>query len=305
MIPDFPNFSPLKLEHQPEIENITRQFPPYSDFNFVSLYCYDSDQKVKVSLLHGNLVIQFPDYLTNEMFYTFIGTNRVKETIGTLLKETQKLGTSQFLNLIPQETVRDLLPSTQEFSITEDIDNHDHLLDPQVLATYPGNKFGAKRNFVNRFTNNYLDNTKIVAIEKMDSSLQEQIINVFASWEKSQSRDHKDTERELHAIQKMFTGIHKFNLHFVGVYIKDKLVAFSIQEEVGNGWAMLHFEKADVNFVGIFPFLKQQVAREMLKRGVKIINYEQDLGLPGLRKAKLTYSSGNYLKKWKVGPLPG
>ena len=44
-----------------------------------------------------------------------------------------------------------------------------------------------------------------------------------------------------------------------------------IQEEVGNGWAMLHFEKADVNFVGIFPFLKQQVAREMLKRGVKIM----------------------------------
>lgn len=41
MIPKFPEFKKLELSNKEEIENFTSKFPPYSDFNFVSMWCWD------------------------------------------------------------------------------------------------------------------------------------------------------------------------------------------------------------------------------------------------------------------------
>ena len=41
MLPEFPQFKKLELSDKEEVEKFTSKFPPYSDFNFVSMWSWD------------------------------------------------------------------------------------------------------------------------------------------------------------------------------------------------------------------------------------------------------------------------
>ena len=84
MIPNFPEFKALELSDREEIENITKQFPPYSDYHFPSMYIWDIHEPILLSVLNKNLVIRQSDCLTGEPFYSFIGTNSIEETINKI-----------------------------------------------------------------------------------------------------------------------------------------------------------------------------------------------------------------------------
>ena len=68
MIPEFPEFKKLELSDKEEVEKITSKFPPYSDFNFVSMWSWNIENKIWISQLYGNLVVHFTDYLTDGTF---------------------------------------------------------------------------------------------------------------------------------------------------------------------------------------------------------------------------------------------
>lgn len=75
-IPAFPRFKHLDLDDQAEFDLFTGQYPPYSEFNFVNLFCYDTTGDCQVSILNGNLVVRFRDYVTREPFFSFLGCDR-------------------------------------------------------------------------------------------------------------------------------------------------------------------------------------------------------------------------------------
>lgn len=72
MIPEFPNFKKIELSDQKEIESFTSKFPPYSDFNFTSLWSWDTHTNMQISILNKNLVIRFNDYLSDSFFYSLL-----------------------------------------------------------------------------------------------------------------------------------------------------------------------------------------------------------------------------------------
>lgn len=86
MIPEFPEFKKLELSDKKDIEQFTSKFPPYSDFNFVSMWSWDIKGEMRVSQLNDNLVVRFTDYLTGEPFYSFLGNNKVNDTAEKLLE---------------------------------------------------------------------------------------------------------------------------------------------------------------------------------------------------------------------------
>jgi hypothetical protein len=64
MIPQFPKFKKIDLADLKEIEQFTKQFSPYSDYNFISLWAWNINDAVCISKLNGNLVVRFINYLT-------------------------------------------------------------------------------------------------------------------------------------------------------------------------------------------------------------------------------------------------
>ena len=59
---------------------------------------------------------------------------------------------------------------------------------------------------------------------------------------------------------------------------------------------MGHFGKIDEDCPGLFQYLECVTAQYLKKRGCKYMNYEQDLGLPGLRESKISWGPSFFLK---------
>ncbi len=299
MIPKFPNFKDLELEDKEELENITKKFEPYSDYNFISLWAYNTEKDTRITLLNNNLVLRFRDYITNEPFYTFLGNNNPLETIHDLLELSRKEGFKEELKLIPEVNIKDL--NDASLSISEDRDSFDYILSIEEISNLTGDKYHTHKNFVNRFNNSY-SNYRLHSLNLLDPLIHDQILGVFYNWELSRNKQRSETEHELHAIQRTLHDANKFNLITLGVYDREVLVGFIIASLEQMDYAVSHFAKADVNYGGVFYFLYHHLAKQLHDLGYKYLNNEQDMGIPGLRKSKEQWNPAHFLKKYIITP---
>lgn len=83
-IPRFPIFKSLTISDRLAVEKLLEPFPPYSDFNFTSLWAWDTSEERMISELNGNLVVRFTDYGTNAPFLSFLGVNKTIDTANML-----------------------------------------------------------------------------------------------------------------------------------------------------------------------------------------------------------------------------
>lgn len=294
MIPIFPNFKNLELGDKEEFENIIKKYEPYSDYNFISLWAYNTEKDTRISLLNNNLVLRFRDYITNEPFYTFLGNNNSSETIHELLELSRKEGFKEELKLIPEVNIKNL--SDPKINITEDRDSFDYILSIEEIANLTGDKYHTHKNFVNRFHNSYSP-YKLHNLNLADPAIQEQMLNVFYRWEESRKKERSETVHELSAIQRVLRDVNEFNLITLGVYDKETLVGYIIASLEQMDYAVSHFAKADVNYAGIFYFLYHHLAKQLHELGYKYLNNEQDMGIEGLRKSKEQWNPTHFLKK--------
>jgi hypothetical protein len=84
------------------------------------------------------------------------------------------------------------------------------------------------------------------------------------------------------------------------VIMKDDMIAgFAIGEPLNNNTFVDHFEKADTQFPGIYQFLLHELVKSIPEQ-YRYINREQDLGIEGLRKAKMAYNPVKMIEKFII-----
>jgi len=149
-IPNFPDYVSITPEAGPLVQEISRPFPPYSDFSPANLLSWDISGRGQLSLLHDNLVVQLPGYLDGETFITFLGNNRAEATAQTLLEVADKISGDRVLRLVPEVGAQALVHSAT-LHLVEDTANHDYVLSlPNVVEAH-GKAFTHVRRSVNIF----------------------------------------------------------------------------------------------------------------------------------------------------------
>ena len=299
MLPLYPTFKNLELEDKESIEEITNKFPPYSDFNFVSLYSYNTDNDALISNLNDNLVINFRDYITNEPFYSFIGINKIVETAKELLDRSEKEKAMEKLQLIPESVIQADIRLIENFDVTEDRDNFDYILDIPEISTLEGEKYHNKRHAVNRF-HKETENHKAINLDLSKEEIQKQVIDLFDLWVKMRNKNIEETEHEKKAIIRLLKAASQLDLIAIGVYVNNKLAGFAVAEILKNDYAIFHFIKANTEHKGIFESLYMFKAKELMKNKRKFWNIEQDLGIENLRKSKEQWNPSHFLKKYVI-----
>ena len=83
------------------------------------------------------------------------------------------------------------------------------------------------------------------------------------------------------------------------IWINNGLAAFTIGEIVAPQTVIIHFEKASLDFIGIYQAINRRMLMS-LPENITCVNREQDLGLPGLRKAKTEYRPVDFIRKQKL-----
>lgn len=299
MLPLYPSFKNLEIKDKESIEEITNKFPPYSDFNFVSLYSYNTDNDALISNLNDNLVIKFRDYITNEPFYSFLGNTKVVETAKELLERAKKENAMDILQLIPESVIHADIRLIEDFDVKEDRDNFDYVLDVPEISTLEGEKYHNKRHAVNRFHEDN-PNNEVKIIDVSNSKTQTEVIELFDHWVKVRNKNIEETEHEKKAIIRLIQAANKLHLLAIGVYLDNKIVGFAIAEILKNDYAIFHFIKANTQHKGIFESLYMLKAKELMKNQIKFWNIEQDLGIENLRMSKQQWNPAHFLKKYII-----
>jgi hypothetical protein len=104
---------------------------------------------------------------------------------------------------------------------------------------------------------------------------------------------------EWEAVKEALTHFQDLGLAGGVVCIGGRLEAFTVGEKLNADTAVIHLEKANPEIRGLYAAINQS-SLEQDWQDTPWVNREQDLGEPGLRKAKLSYHPHHLEEKFTV-----
>lgn len=298
MIPYFPEFKKLELIDEEEIKAMVSraQFRPYADFYFVNMWIWNTGNDMQISNLNENLVVMFRDYVSREAFLSFIGKNKLEETVRKMIDFSRQHYKLPYIKLIPEEIAQEL--NDQEFSVVPDQDSHDYVYEVSNLKEMPNWK-DEKGKKIRRFLEKNKDyKTLVVPLSHLPIN---DIKDLFYRWGSKKKIETVFDLNEFSALERLI-HLNNKDIKVVLFYIGDTLLGFTIYERIENSeYAISRFAKADTSFdSSIYDILNWEEAKVMDAEGIKYYNWEQDLGIPGLRYSKLRYKPAFLLKKFTI-----
>ncbi len=172
---------------------------------------------------------------------------------------------------------------------------YDYVYSQNQLANLPGSANHKKRNHVSQFERSYPDFCfRPIGFENVKD-----VLAVEDEW----LSEKKDSIGEYHEVEhdSIKFAVENFcRLKFYGgiLYVRERPVAFTIASAISSNCLDVHFEKAIGEFAGngAYAVINQQFSKSVPQ--FEYINREEDLGVEGLRKAKLSYHPVLILEKW-------
>jgi len=104
---------------------------------------------------------------------------------------------------------------------------------------------------------------------------------------------------EWKAVREAFAHLGTLKIQGGVILIEDKVEAFALGELLNDQTAVVHIEKANPEIPRLYAVINQQFC-ENNWHDVTYVNREQDLGEPGLRKAKLSYHPEHLVEKFRI-----
>lgn len=304
-IPAFPTFRRLSYWDRAAIERLTAQFPPYSDFGFTSLWVWDTDETCAISRHGGNLIVRFKDFTSNDHFYSFIGQDRIPETVELLLSRARDEGLAAQLRLVPEITVRAEPRLVEQFIITEDRDNFDYVYSLADWASFPSPRFQRHQKRLELCCQQTTLANRELDVSERD--VQDAMRQLFHTWVYRQGGSGcEDARHERAALERLFALPDKARIAAFGAYDGDQLAGFAIWEGLPDGrCSVSHFQKADRSYGELSSWLAHSLGKRLSQSGYQQLNAEQDLGIPGLRNYKRSLQPCHYLRKYTIKPCGG
>jgi len=299
-------FKKIELNDLEKIRNFSSNFEPYSDFNALSIWTYNTEGLAEYCLYTDNLILKYTDYLTNKIFLTLLGATQVPSTLEQIFSYAKESRTDQTLKLVPEVTVN-TIKQIGELDITEDEDNFDYIYSLEDLAKLEGSYHKDERNLCHNFLKAHLDNC-IDVLDINDQKVKGILLDIYNKWiinKEISGKGKEEKETELTAFKRLLRDSEHFEVVCLGIKVGNNYIAFTVSEPINNGFVMSAFAKADTNYKGSFQYINQKQAEYLYNKGYKFLNLEQDLGIPGLRQAKRAWHPVRYLKKYTIRPKHG
>lgn len=172
-------------------------------------------------------------------------------------------------------------------------DEQDYIYDFEELRELSGKKYHKKKNHVNKFLRKY-ENWSFSWYQEDDF---EDINGLLKKW----MEPHESSENiliEHNGILDLLKNLESFELNIGVIRVDGKAVAFIIGEIISDDMLLVHIEKADIEIEGVFTMIGYQLYNAL--EGLVWINREQDMGIEGLRKSKLSYNPVRFVKKYEI-----
>jgi hypothetical protein len=205
--------------------------------------------------------------------------------------------TNTLFNRIP-ETLLQIWKDTVSHRITieESRGDWDYLYSVTDLIELKGKHFHKKKNLLNQFKKNYDFEYVPFGTDMIHKAMQMQ--EDWCVWRDCESSEVLAAENR--TISKILSKWETIQVLIGGAIIVDqKMVAYTIAEGFPKDTLVIHFEKGNPDYKGVYQAINQMFL-EYSGNKFEWVNREQDLDNQGLRKAKLSYNPLDFLKKYRV-----
>lgn len=264
------------------------------DLSFSNLCSWRFLYDTQFAVVDNFLVFKF--WAGDQLAYMMpVGTGDLKAVLRELIEDASEEKQHFCMLGVCSNMCSDLetiLPD--RFTFTEDRDYADYVYLRSDLATLKGKKFQPKRNHINRFRNTYPD----YEYTPITPDRIQECLDLEAEWCKVNNCDQQEgTGNERRAL---IYALHNFEaLGLTGgiLHANGKIVAFTFGMPINHETFGVHVEKADTSVDGAYAMINYEFANRIPEQYI-YINREEDLGIEGLRKAKLSYQPAIILEKY-------
>lgn len=305
MLPDFPGFMPLTLEHKDMYNQLVADYPPFSDISFTNLHIWwNLDGKLAASQLNDNLVLNYSlPFDPEHSGYGLIGIHKIDESINTILDHLKQSGSQVRVVNVPEFTI-EKINDKSNYKITEEPDFHEYVMSAAQLAALEGSEHGRTRRKVQRFSRETEDHDVQVHPLRMSSpEVRSNIMKVVKAWHQLYPSQNDPERLEEQALENTLAHAPHLETKSLGIFIDNKLhglTLFHITPDKQH--YIVNHMKVDYQYPYIFDFLTSKLAEYAVKNGVEFLNMEMDLGQEGLRQHKLGLRPVKFYKKFTVEP---
>lgn len=183
------------------------------------------------------------------------------------------------------------------FSQTESRDDYEYLYLTENLKNLSGKKYHSKRNHISAFSKNYNWSYETMSADNLD-----EIFEMMDNWTKTMCQTVEDCQSiqvENAAMKELLPKMDMLKLKGGCIRVDGKIIAFSFGSPINNSVFDIHVEKALPEFRTAYALINRELISHELTE-YKYVNREDDMGLEGLRKAKLSYHPDILLKKYVI-----
>ena len=296
MIPLFPEFVPLVLEHKEPVNSLLMLYPPeISEHNFTNLFMWQPHYGFKISRFEKGLLCLTEPEDGEPFFLPPIGIEQPFSAVLACLNYLRERRINTGVQRVGETLVENHLKTDPRLVIVEDRDQFDYVYLSKNLIHLGGRAYHRKKNHLNKFKRSYA-----FEYRHLTDDMLEDCFKIVEEWCEVKHCDESPALKgEEQAITKALTNMEELSFRAGALIVEGKLEAFAIGEPLNPTTAVIHIEKANADIQGIYAAINQQFC-EHEWREFEFVNREQDLGEEGLRRAKESYQPHHYVKKYTV-----
>jgi hypothetical protein len=336
-VPEFPQFRDLTLEDKPLFDKLFTQFPPViSEYTFTNLFIWQQCYQIKIGR-HQNFLCLLSERGEISFFFPPIGEGNVIECYQVLIQYLKGKGNPPKIARVPEAVVAQIDWERMGMKAELDRSQCDYVYLTNDLIELKGRKYHRKRNHIKQFQEKYSYQYVSLISEWIPQCLQletewcdlrhcdaspgllnesfaiKEALTYFGELGVNPVRNSSRSTQRLSTGEALNSAgiIAKSNpaaeqRGFISngvkggaILINEKVEAFTLGEPLNPETVVIHIEKANPAYEGLYPTIHQAFLEHQWSE-YTYINREQDLGEVGLRKAKESYFPHHMVNKYTI-----
>ena len=289
------DYRPITISDQQPYEQLLAQAPKRGcEYSFANLYVWG---RQRMAFLEGGVTV-FSQFDRRSVYLFPVGGD-LKAILDKIIHDAHARDIPCRITGLTKadcQRVERLYPG--KFRFHNDRNGYDYLYEVNQLRDLSGRKFQQKRNHVNRFFRQYPQAAIVPITEENTLQVWEMVETWFT--QRLTQDPTRDVHMERSAIQKALQHRKELGLIGLALEVEGKVVAMTLGSHLSADTVDVHFEKALEEFDGAYAVINQAFAQHISQEfpQVAYLDREEDMGIEGLRKAKLSYEPVELREKY-------
>lgn len=252
------------------------------DYSFVNLCTWGPSYDIRGAMADDHLLLL---YGGGGMLFFPVGPVPEIELLETLSRRMAYLGGRGHFVLSLDENFNRVSGLLEKYEPIMDPEDANYIYSIPRLSSLDGRKLRKKRNHLSQFARNFPGHF----VRELGPSDLEDCVLLSEAWRASRPElTGEELMMERKAMKTAFDCFEAFSLMGLGLFHEDRMCGFAVYSRQAQDMAMIHFEKYDPGLPGSSQQMTWELSRH-LQSGFRFMNREQDLGIEGLRRAKMSW----------------